>query len=267
MAAQDSPLVIYKYEATGNDFLILEGVRITGDQRASVVIALCDRHRGIGADGAVFIDPAAEGDFQWEFFNCDGSPAEMCGNAARAVALLMSQRLTKSQLKFKTKIGWIQALVKNPDEIEIQWPIKPETHKVSASSRIPAFVRVTAGVPHAVIEIKEFSKHAHEELALKIRAQPEFRKHGTNVTFFSVSGIDLISAWTFERGVDDFTLSCGTGAIAAAAVFSMSHAFPYSGLRVQVPGGLLKIHMTETGEITMKGPARAVAKIDWLGDV
>jgi len=272
MAKKISRLPIIKISATGNDFLIIDLLKAphralwkkewSKKPRANWAREWCHRQEGLGADGMVFLEKDKDLDFAWDFFNSDGSHAEMCGNAARAVSLYASQALKKSKLKFRSVIGEVNAVVKNEKNIEVRLPRIAENQwnqliEWKGSKLNYDFVR--AGVPHAVVRVPNLDERAQlREFALEIKRQPSFIKEGTNVTFVRLLANHKVGSLTFERGVEDFTLSCGTGAVASA--HSVLRGEEDQPVEVQVPGGTLSV-VWKDGYPYLKGPARIIAEM------
>ena len=252
-------MILTKASATGNDFILvdlLDGEASTRN-RGFWVKQLCDRFEGIGADGVAFLEPAAGFDFGWDFYNSDGGRAEMCGNASRAVGLYVSQKTGRHDLKFKTLSGAVRVVVHSPARIEAHLAPLGEVR------RGVDFTFVRAGVPHAVIPVPDARDwYALRKRAREIKARPEFTAEGVNVTFYAARGARVIDAVTFERGVEDFTRSCGTGAVAAAfaCVGADAGAAP---VQVRVPGGELSVICNQDQPVLV-GPARLIARITWL---
>lgn len=272
MSLKFSGLPIVKLTATGNDFLLVDLMTpkaaltwkrfLLGRSLPKVVRELCDRHFGLGADGFVIISPSPKADFTWDFFNNDGGKAGMCGNAARAVSLYASKILKKRSITFITKIGKVSARVYSTKNIAVQLPpikaYQPNQRLSYDGSKI-RYDFVEAGVPHATVESPLNNREKMVLRAYAIKSLRCFKKAGTNVTFFKKISKNSIASVTFERGVEDFTLSCGTGAIASA--FSFMRGKSGARVSVEVPGGKLRVHFTEKGPI-LSGPARIVAKIN-----
>lgn len=249
--------------ATGNDFLVIDLLKDPTAKTPSPgeIAAVCHRQNGFGADGFVILRPHDEYAFEWDFYNLDGSPAEMCGNAARAVSRYYAYTHHVEQFQFLTKIGLIKAKVSAPDLpsglVQVQLPMWKE-YKTDNSQ----FTFVNTGVPHAVIDVPQVSDlEALKKLALQIKSLPQFQKSGVNVTFkVSLSKENTIQAITFERGVENFTLSCGTGAIAAAVCHAEGKS-PFD-LVVQVPGGVLSVQAQDGGDpgVTLSGEGHIIGR-------
>jgi diaminopimelate epimerase len=211
--------------------------------------ALCDRHRGIGADGLLAVEPAEQGaDFKFRYYNADGGEAEMCGNGARCfgrfTAALMEEE--PARVTFETIAGTLAAEIIE-ENIRIAMSA-PKDLKLEAGTRIPgleaALHFVNTGVPHVVAMVTDLDAVEVVTLGAAIRHHSDFAPAGT----------------TYERGVEDETLACGTGMVACALVHHLLSGDP-SPIRVDVEGGdTLEVgfERTATGEfanVTLTGPA------------
>jgi len=254
----------YKMQATGNDFVFFlesEGVPTLSSQKIS---ELCSRKFGIGADGLVVLkNKASDSDLAWLFYNADGGEAEMCGNAARCALLLLQEKFGPKKRSIKTRAGQFSGSMADT-EIEAVFEVPEgktqELHNIFSGRFVRAYFTNT-GVPHCVIPVE--NPHGlmdrASELAPFIFAK-EFSSAGSNLTFVDWNDKNLLQAVTLERGVNDFTLSCGTGVIAAAKVFSELNKF--SGwTRLKTPGGILSVYF-EPGnrQVKLRGPAALVYK-------
>lgn len=271
---QPTPFSISKLSGTGNDFLLvglnnetsLQSWRgIVGERTpAEVARRLCDRHRGIGADGLLLLKNQADFDFAWEFYNQDGSTAEMCGNAARCAGLWSARQKGEwRKFRFSTPSGPIEVEREASGLIAVtmsELEILNATLELNLPGKKKTGAFLNSGVPHYVLEEKSLSlSEPLRSQARFIRSHPKVGRNGTNVTYFQRAGAREIKAATFERGVEDFTLACGTGAVAAAAV-----AFPdlstkaNSRITVHVPGGDL-IVVLGSATPRLVGPAHWIA--------
>ncbi len=196
---------ISKYDASGNDFLIFHA--FVKRDRSALARELCDRKRGIGADGMIVLLPHKEYDYEWQFYNSDGSEAEMCGNGSRVAAhYAVSNSLAPSSHSFLTLAGVIDAEVKG-DLVEVKLT-DPKVIKEPFSQEGYLWHFYDTGVPHLVTyveDLEEFDKN----LCKKMR-----EKYNANVNFAKVENGELFVR-TFERGVEDETLACGTGMAAS----------------------------------------------------
>jgi diaminopimelate epimerase len=257
-----------KISATGNDFILMDLLNssqptVADELRANLVRQWCNRHYGIGADGAVFIEAQPGYDFKWDFFNADGGSAEMCGNAARAVSLYMTTvQPQKKNWKFLTRAGDVHSQVESKHSIEVRLPpILQELWDLKTADRI-SYEFIRPGVPHAVVHLNDLKDQAAmAAMAKKIKAEAYFREQGTNVTFIAPVNDTSTESITYERGVEGFTLACGTGAIASAYCLARGPAKEW--IEVRVPGGQLFVVWKDQNPI-LKGPAQITAHLDWL---
>lgn len=259
---------IVKVSATGNDFLLVDLLdthllaawksELAQRSRGELARTWCDRHESLGADGLVILEADPQHDFAWDFYNSDGGSAEMCGNAARAVSLYVNKKYGKSKLSFKTRVGVVTATVHSEKDIEVILPAVKEAEWNQSAQEVK-FDFIRPGVPHAVVRVHQLKPI--EELratALKIKATPRFLKEGVNVTFVHPLSETSAESVTFERGVENFTLACGTGAIAAA--FSLVRGEEGKTLEIQVPGGRLRV-VWKNHQPHLRGPAKVVAEM------
>ncbi|MBI1859806.1 MAG: diaminopimelate epimerase [Deltaproteobacteria bacterium] len=263
-------LQFVKMEGCGNDFLMIDSIRgrSINDLNKAQVTQICDRHLGVGADGLVLLHEGGEGvTARWKFYNADGSEAGMCGNAARCAIVYLADRhfprervisiMTQAGLVKGKKLGANYAEVamvskKNPD-----FRFDDKLLAVEGHGTVRTYV-IDTGVPHAVVEVENLGAYPLIEVGQSLRRNPHFGREGTNVTFFQKTTGNVIRATTFERGVEDETLACGTGAVAAANIFSETYlqALP---ITVQVPGGEMVVDVSPVSKtMLLRGPANYV---------
>jgi diaminopimelate epimerase len=230
-----------KMNGAGNDFVLIDNragkIKLGREQ----VVRLCDRHRGVGADGVIILIPSASGsaDWAWEFFNSDGSSGEMCGNGARCFGRFV-QRLTghKGELTFETLAGVITARFQGERvTVNLTEPADLRLNdKVPLSGGAETIHSVNTGVPHAVLFVPDADKAMVMQKGPEIRRHPHFGPKGANVNFVQVLGPGEIRVRTFERGVEGETLACGTGVTASALIAAQVYKFD-SPIQVWVQGG------------------------------
>ena len=248
----------------GNDFVLIDNraqqLKLSRDQ----VVRLCDRHRGVGADGVVILVPCRSGkaDWAWEFFNSDGSVGEMCGNGARCFGRFV-QKLTgvERQFTFETEAGVITARFEGERvTVNLTAPVDLRLNEeLALAAGRQTLHSLNTGVPHAVLFVADADKAMVQQLGREIRRHPHFAPKGTNVNFVQVLRPKHIRVRTFERGVEDETLACGTGVTASALVSSRVHRFG-SPVKVQVQGGdELEVSFQEKNggfaDVQLSGPA------------
>ncbi len=258
-----------KMHGNGNDFVVFDEFArelIPEEKKPEFVRKVCDRKFGVGGDGAIFVQKSEKADVRFRYFNSDGSEAEMCGNGIRCFArFAFEKNYVKRKFKAETLAG-IKELEVLPDlrvkvDMSVEFdaekiPAKPaETVKGIWKAKMGFDVyAVNTGVPHAVIFVDDIEKFSIDE-ARKIRYSDVFPE-GTNVNFAEVVSKNRIKVRTYERGVEDETLSCGTGSVAVAAV---AYRLGYTERRVTVEtrGGELEIEIAN-GKAYMTGKATRV---------
>ena len=213
-----------KAVATGNDFIIIDNRKpvLTGNPEG-IAKKLCDRFYGVGADGLLLIEKSKTADFRMRIFNSDGSEAEMCGNGSRCAALYAHvKKIVPADMKIETMAGILNAnvqgqtvKVKLTDPKDIQWNLCLTIHECPYRVSI-----ANTGVPHVIHFVDDLDAVEVKKLGPKIRYHEEFSPHGANVNFVKITdkNKNKISVRTYERGVEDETLACGTGAVASAII-------------------------------------------------
>ncbi|MGA3171229.1 MAG: diaminopimelate epimerase [Chthoniobacteraceae bacterium] len=247
----------------GNDFVLLDNLDGRLEIAAGQIAHLCDRHRGVGADGVLILERPANGaDFRMRYYNADGGEAEMCGNGARCFARFAS-RVTggRDAVSFETPAGVIRAQCEgNNVRLAMSQP-----HDMAPDQRIElpgGFVTahsVNTGVPHAVVFVEDIEKVDVRGMGAALRHHPHFAPKGTNANFVHIVAPGTIAIRTYERGVEDETLACGTGVVAAALILHEKHGVP-SPVSVRVRGGdaLTVSFEKENGmyrNVSLTGPA------------
>ena len=224
-------MFISKYSASGNDFVIFHSFK--KEDRSELAKKLCDRKNGIGADGLIVLVPHKNLDFEWEFYNADGSYAAMCGNGSRATAhYAYNYGLANKEMKFLTGAGIISCKVDgNVVETELT---KPQLIKDYFIEEGYEWILIDTGVPHLVALVNDISKF-DKELAKKMRI-----KYNANVNFAQFEN-GVLKVRTYERGVEDETLACGTGMCASFLsaknknyIKDFSKIYPTSGEELEV---------------------------------
>lgn len=246
----------------GNSFYIFDeiafGIKIATDSRPDFAKQICNLFQRAPTDGLLFISKKVGFDFSWDFFNSDGSSAEMCGNAARCATKFYLNEYTKNaedrsrEISFLTLSGPVKSKILQDNQIEIQMPMV-----AAEPATVEGYFFVNTGVPHIVV-----AAEPGLELARHLRSHPAPR--GANVTF--VSNIDpeknFANAITFERGVENWTLACGTGAVAAGTY--LFERFSMKSSKIQMPGGLLEVTYEGVGSAPI---LRGQAQFDYLIEV
>ncbi len=254
-----------KMNGAGNDFVVLDNRGLATNLTGTQIAHLCDRHRGIGADGLLAVEPAREGaDFRMRYYNADGGEAEMCGNGARCFARFAAGLLPGhvEAVSFETPAGIIRANF-DGDMVTIAMST-PHSHRppqrLSVNGRALEVHFLNTGVPHAVVFVEDVESVDVRADGAALRWHEAFAPKGTNANFVQVRSPGDLILRTYERGVEDETLACGTGICAASLLHHLVSNCP-SPVSVRVRGGdTLRTGFVPAGgaqfrEVTLTGPA------------
>lgn len=221
----------------------------------------CNSNFGPGADGIVYVLPTKEesAHFQWDFYNSDGSEAEMCGNAARCVArFAFDNKLSPEKGKFLSLAGLIEYEVQPNWQVKVKMaPAKVVVTDEDLGNAL-SFSIINTGVPHAVVRLNDFSdKELMLNLVKKLRYPGALGTKGANVSFWFKQDNGVLKSTSFERGVEGFTLACGTGAVACAVDYFLKST--NQQINLKLPGGRLMVNL-DSGlkNITMIGAANYI---------
>lgn len=260
-----------KMSGAGNDFIVIDnraGVVAEGGRR-ELFEPWCRRRTGVGADGVLLVEPSpGDGfDFRMRYYNADGGEAEMCGNGARCVArFAYSIGAAKKTMRFLSQAGPVEARVSEAGEVMIGVGDPKDLCRGIDLSRCGAGHLkgdfINTGVPHVVIRVDDLKNVPVFQLGRAIRNYEAFAPAGTNVNFYKMRDDGGIDYRTYERGVEDETLACGTGAIATALIASLA-GYADSPTAIHTSGGpVLKIYYQKNGDgftnIRLEGEARFV---------
>jgi len=236
------PVAFEKMNGTGNDFVVIDnrnGV-VPEKEQQEFARKVCQRRVSVGADGLIFIENSDKADFRWKFYNGDGSMAEMCGNGARCVArFAFRHKIAGPKMRFETAAGIIQAEILADDEVVRLQMTLPFDFRLGLSMSLDGedheLAFVNTGVPHAVIFI-ETKDVPVKKWGRKVRFHELFEPEGTNASFVRVLESGRLQVRTYERGVEDETMACGTAAVAAALFATMQKGMN-SPIEVVTSGG------------------------------
>ena len=250
----------YKYQGTGNDFIIIDNTDLRFDRANTALVAeLCDRRFGIGADGLMLLQRKDGFDFEMVYYNSDGRESSMCGNGGRCIVeFARSLGLVKEQAHFIAIDGVHIANVK-PGFISLKM------NDVKNVELNPDFSFLNTGSPHYVAFVNDVQHFNVYEEGKKVRNNNRFKAEGTNVNFVEKQYNDLFVR-TYERGVEDETYSCGTGVTAAALVASLKHVSTADNYcSIKTLGGNLNVKFNKHTDdsftdIWLEGPATFVFK-------
>ncbi|MGD0336120.1 MAG: diaminopimelate epimerase [Candidatus Omnitrophota bacterium] len=245
-----------KMVASGNDFVVIDRRHASCVMRyAFLAKKLCDRKYGVGADGLLVLEKSKPADIRMRIFNADGSEAEMCGNGARCVALYVksqSHKVTKSQVSIQAKAGIISAKVNGgrvkikltePRSLKLNMPVKLGGRSIKVNF-------INTGVPHAVVFTQGLKNIDIAAIGRQIRYHQKFTPAGTNADFVEILNKDSIMVRTYERGVEDETLACGTGAVASALIANFQFSVGnYGKVNVHTQSReVLKVYFSRIGD-------------------
>jgi diaminopimelate epimerase len=255
-------LPFYKIVGTGNDFLFLDfrnEVKLPV-ARAEFVRRIANRHLGVGSDGVVFVEKQGS-DLKWDFYNPDGSSAAMCGNALRCMGRWAKTVLGKDEVQFHTRLGLVTVRCEdgrfNAQLKGLNVSPRPLPYEIDGAALEANLINT--GVPHAVVRVSTIT---NEDLLLKhvppLRRHPAVGVEGANVTFVQVVDAKEFKTVTFERGVEGFTLSCGTGVLAAAAE-GLGFIPSETSAKLTTPGGVLEVIYKDNFSVAhLIGPAEVI---------
>lgn len=257
----------YKMSGSGNDFILIDNREGMYDdfKTPAFVSAVCARSVSIGADGLIFIENSDACDYKWCFYNSDGSDAEMCGNGARCAArFAVLNKIAGETHSFETTAGMISAEVRGavvkirlsePGALETGMSLSVDETSVNLSS-------INTGVPHVIVPVADIENVPVQTLGRKIRFHLAFQPAGTNVNFIALDKEGVVHIRTYERGVEDETLACGTGAV-AAALAAVATGKAVSPVRVRTRSSeMLTVYVEDTQPpfktVFLEGGARVV---------
>ncbi len=256
-----------KMTGAGNDFVVFDNRALNRSLSRDQIARICDRHFGIGADGVLAVEPAdsADADFRMRYYNADGGEAEMCGNGARCFARFVHplRRAQAEQVRFTTPAGLITGEYLT-DEVRIGMTPPTETklrQRADFGWGEIEYHFMNTGVPHTVVYVADIEAVDIVGQGRAIRRSDLFPR-GTNVNFVQVGDSGLLVVRTYERGVEDETLACGTGVVASALLSHLVRRLPLP-LSLKVRGGdVLTVNARVEGEgftqVTLAGPATEV---------
>ncbi len=267
MKIVDLPLAFVKMSGTGNDFILVDHrkPRIAAEAMPEFARLVCRRRFSVGADGLILIEDSERADFRWRFFNADGSEAEMCGNGARCAARFAYMHgIAPVRMRFETLAGIIEASVSDvqvsvkmtrPQGLRMELGIDMDGDSLTLHS-------VDTGVPHAVVFVEDIDRADVCGLGRRIRGHEAFMPAGTNVNFVQQRPGGAFKVRTYERGVEDETRACGTGAVAAALVAALLGRAE-SPVEIVTSGGdrltiLFDLQEGAADNVFLKGPAHVV---------
>lgn len=248
-----------KYHGTGNDFIIIDNRKNIFDPNNNKIIKfLCDRKYGIGADGLMLLNDNKEFDFEMKYFNSDGLEGTMCGNGGRCIVMFAKKiKLFNQETKFLTIDGIHYAEIRGST-------ISLKMNNVNSITGDGKYYMLNTGSPHYVTFRDNLDNIDVIKEGREVRNKEEFKPGGINVNFVKLQNSEVFLR-TYERGVENETLSCGTGVIAAAIVSVFSGQIDRSNITIKTKGGELNVSFSnkkknEFSDIILSGPAKFVFK-------
>ena len=248
----------YKYQGTGNDFVLFDNRKnLLSVKDTHFIKKVCDRRFGIGADGVIFLENDATVDFKMVYFNADGNQSSMCGNGGRCiVAFAKKLNMIKNKTTFNAIDGMHHATIADDGTVSLQMKDVTDV-KIEED-----YVFLDTGSPHHVMFENDLDSLDVKNKGAAIRYSDLYGKAGSNVNFVRQIEDDTFALRTYERGVEDETLSCGTGATAVAIAMNVLNKTNAKVINLQVQGGDLQVRFEEENKkysnVFLIGPATLV---------
>lgn len=250
-------LHFYKYQGTGNDFVMIDNRLETFPKGIELIKMLCDRRFGIGGDGLILLENDSETDFKMVYYNSDGNQSSMCGNGGRClVAFAKKLQIINTRTTFMAVDGLHHATVNADESVSLQMK------NVDEISVNKDYVFMNTGSPHHVQMVEDVKNFSVKEVGAQIRYSSLYGNEGSNVNFVEQINHDTFAVRTYERGVEDETLSCGTGVTAVAISMFVTGKTNSNEINLNVEGGTLKVNFKNNNNsftaVFLTGPATLV---------
>ncbi|WP_296149312.1 diaminopimelate epimerase [uncultured Flavobacterium sp.] len=248
----------YKYQGTGNDFIMIDNRQeIFPKNDIKLIEKLCDRRFGIGADGLILLENDEETDFKMVYYNSDGNQSSMCGNGGRCLVAFAKQLdVIENKTTFIATDGLHHATIFDDGIVSLQMK---DVEQIDLHND---YIFLDTGSPHHVQLVDDLKNYEVKEKGAAIRYGKLYGKSGSNVNFVSQNDADTFSVRTYERGVEDETLSCGTGVTAVAIAMKATGKTVSNQIKLNVEGGKLEVSFNEKDgkfvDVFLKGPATFV---------
>lgn len=248
----------------GNDFAVIDARGLELDF-SKLALELCKQ---LGCDGFMAVDTSQTADFRLHFYNADGSRGEMCGNGSRCICkFAFDHGIAGETMSVQTDAGIVYGWRLAEDRYRVKLN-NPGITDLCRKEDVAYIELGTPGVPHAVKQIpglKHEDRETLRELGVSLRYDPAFPK-GANVNFYDWLDESTVRILTYERGVEDYTLACGTGSASVAAVLYLGGELPGKLLRVENPGGTLGIRLEgadgQVQALYLEGPAQVIKEFE-----
>jgi diaminopimelate epimerase len=248
----------FKYQGTGNDFIMIDNrTEFFSKNNTKLIKQLCDRRFGIGADGLILLENDKFSDFKMVYYNSDGNESSMCGNGGRCIVAFAKQlNVIHEETTFMAVDGEHYAKISADGTVSLQMK-NVEDIKMAAD-----YVFLNTGSPHHITLVEDVKSVPVKEIGSQIRYSDLYGKAGSNVNFVEIISDSLFAVRTYERGVEDETLSCGTGVTAAAIAMNAIGKTTSNEIDLLVEGGQLKVSFQKDGNhyhhVFLIGPASFV---------
>ena len=250
----------HKYQGTGNDFVMIDN-RLDSFPKTDIALIahLCDRRFGIGGDGLILLENDNTTDFKMVYYNSDGNQSSMCGNGGRCiVAFAKSLKIIQDQATFNAIDGLHHASINNDGIVALQMKNVDEV-KIT-----PDYIFLNTGSPHHIKLTEDLQNCSVKETGAMIRYSDSYGPAGSNVNFVKQLSNNAFAIRTYERGVEDETLSCGIGATAVAIAMNATGITNANVIQIKVEGGTLEVTFDKNENrytnVFLKGPAVFVYK-------
>lgn len=251
-------LTFYKYQGTGNDFVMIDNrSQFFPKENKQLIEKLCDRRFGVGADGLILLENHADFNFKMVYYNSDGNESSMCGNGGRClVAFAKQMGVVKNKAKFEAFDGYHFATIDDEGIVALQMK------DVDAIKNESNYTFLNTGSPHHVQLVNDLKNLDVKVEGAKIRYSDLYGNAGSNINFVNQLANDIFAVRTYERGVEDETLSCGTGVTAVAIAMHQLGKTKNNIIDLNVEGGKLKVQFDEDNgsytNVFLIGPATFV---------
>lgn len=262
------PLAFTKMSGAGNDFIVIDHRQtvIPVAEQSEFARRICRRKFSVGADGVILIEATEDADFKWKFYNADGSVAEMCGNGARCAARFAYESgIAKQNMQFQTFAGMIEAeILEDQEFVSLRMTPPVDCHldrSLVLGGKEMALASINTGVPHAVILVDEKDIPV-KEWGREVRYHRMFGPAGTNANFIQLLDDGVLQVRTYERGVEDETMACGTGAVASAIIAALLGRV-VSPVQILTSGGerlrvVFDLFQGTVQNVYLQGPAKRI---------
>ncbi len=250
----------YKYHGNGNDFVIIDNRDLSfPSNKQTLITKMCDRNFGIGADGMMLLENNPGYDFHMRYFNSDGREGSMCGNGGRCIVHFAREL---GIIDFNAIFSGIDGVHKA--KIDDRGMVNLEMLDVEQITKDKEAYILNTGSPHYIVFTNNISAVNVVKKGREIRNSGQYKEEGVNVNFVEPVG-DRVRIRTYERGVEDETMACGTGSVAAALCSVIESGLGRNTVKIETKGGLLEVRFRQTGRTTfrdiwLRGPAKLVFK-------